>query len=128
MRGAALLLALAACTGKPASQAGRPCERGACLEGYVCHPEQAVCVAKINISCTGGGLCPEDVREGDGCSSPGSFIPCTGTLAFPGLPGVSPGQRPFHLARITDADGDGRLDLVLDDPAGKLTILPGRCR
>ncbi len=72
-------LGVSACTKQVVALDGRPCDDGACADGYVCNPKLSVCVPPVTLGCDGGGLCPDDVVTGDACDTPGSYIPCLGT-------------------------------------------------
>ncbi len=67
---------LPSCAKTPVSLAGRPCEGGSCIDGYVCHPEAELCVPAVAVSCGGDGLCPSSVSQGDRCEAEGSFVSC----------------------------------------------------
>ena len=54
----------------------RSCGDGDCAEGYACNPLTSLCVPPLNLDCSGSGVCPLEVHDGDACAHTGSFVPC----------------------------------------------------
>lgn len=67
--------AVIGCRAKSIQLEGLPCAEGQkCLEGYVCHPLNNVCVRPAQINCDNNACAA--IATGDACSQVGSFVPC----------------------------------------------------
>src|SRR5688500_18488766 len=74
---AVVAVSSAACRKQSLALTNLPCEEQACTSGYVCHPQQNLCVPVIPIGCdSGGSTCPSTTQTGDACPSEGAFVAC----------------------------------------------------
>ena len=55
------------------------CLEKRCAPGYVCHPQNNLCVKPVAVGCDQpDAFCPARIHAGDQCTVYGSFIPCLG--------------------------------------------------
>lgn len=69
---------LQSCKRPIVSLAGKACdESDRCATGYVCFPNERVCLPEVVASCAEGGMCPDEIDTGTKCSPVGAAISCT---------------------------------------------------
>lgn len=76
--GVVAVFVLAACTRQSVELGGRVCDASACIDGYACNPLTGLCAPAVDPGCA-SGVCAANLRDGDACTSTGSFVPCSGT-------------------------------------------------
>ena len=65
------------CSQANVSLSNLTCAQGACVPGFVCHPEHNLCVPEIAVGCEAQNqICPANTATGDTCFSEDSFLPC----------------------------------------------------